>query len=294
LDTQRPPAGPHEGREEASPHHGHGRRRRFRRTFWILVALALVVRVVFVLVTPDYVPIHDDHDYERIARSVAHGHGYPDDPVRLVGGQVRVLAGTYRPPGWPYALGGIFAVFGHDVTAARFVLAVLGAGVVALLGLVALQLFGRRVALWVTGLGVVYAPLVLVGSSLISETLFLLFALSALAAALAARRAPEKWRWALLAGLCAGAAALTRINGFLLLPALALLAWTGRPRFAPRALARPGLVVLVAVLAVAPWTIRNAIEAHAFIPVSTESGETLAGTYNGVSKANKIDPPHGD
>jgi len=34
---------------------------------------------------------------------------------------------------------------------------------------------------------------------------------------------------------------------------------------------------------VAPWTIRNAVVMHALIPVSDETGGTLAGTYNPVS-----------
>src|SRR5204862_472046 len=36
-------------------------------------------------------------------------------------------------------------------------------------------------------------------------------------------------------------------------------------------------------LVVAPWAVRNAIELHAFVPVSTETGNTLAGTYNDAS-----------
>ena len=37
---------------------------------------------------------------------------------------------------------------------------------------------------------------------------------------------------------------------------------------------------------IAPWTIRNAVEMHHFIPVSDESGITLVGTYNPDSAAN--------
>jgi hypothetical protein len=50
-------------------------------------------------------------------------------------------------------------------------------------------------------------------------------------------------------------------------------------------------IVLVLILLVAtavtilPWTIRNAVELHHFIPVSDETGITLRGTYNPVSAA---------
>ena len=55
-------------------------------------------------------------------------------------------------------------------------------------------------------------------------------------------------------------------------------------------------MVLVAGLAVvAPWTVRNAVRLHAFVPVSTETGNTLAGTYNAVSMhhgARWMEPRH--
>ena len=33
-------------------------------------------------------------------------------------------------------------------------------------------------------------------------------------------------------------------------------------------------------MTVAPWTIRNAYELHAFVPTTTQLGWALAGTYN--------------
>ncbi|GAC1527639.1 MAG: hypothetical protein NVS2B6_15440 [Thermoleophilaceae bacterium] len=53
-----------------------------------------------------------------------------------------------------------------------------------------------------------------------------------------------------------------------------------------RALAAPAALLTAAVLTVAPWTIRNAVVLHAFVPVSTEIGYTLAGTYNLASRAD--------
>jgi hypothetical protein len=45
-------------------------------------------------------------------------------------------------------------------------------------------------------------------------------------------------------------------------------------------------VVAAAVLVIAPWTIRNATELHSFVPISDETGITLAGTYNPASAAD--------
>ena len=56
----------------------------------------------------------------------------------------------------------------------------------ALIGLLALQLWGRREALVAMALGAVYVPLILVGQSVMSEPLFVLCMLGAIAAALRA------------------------------------------------------------------------------------------------------------
>ena len=75
----------------------------------------------------------------------------------------------------------------------------------------------------------------------------------------------------------------------LLLP-LGLAVWTGRPRFSPRALAVPAVLVVLALLTVSPWTIRNAVVFDRFIPVSTQLGSALAGTYNEQARADKENP----
>lgn len=61
--------------------------------------------------------------------------------------------------------------------------------------------------------------------------------------------------------------------------------WT---RIQPARLATGGAVVLLlatTALTIAPWTIRNAVQMHHFIPVSDEAGITLVGTYNPDSAA---------
>jgi hypothetical protein len=46
-------------------------------------------------------------------------------------------------------------------------------------------------------------------------------------------------------------------------------------------------VIVASVLTIAPWTVRNWFVFHSFIPVSTEIGYTLAGTYNQASRADR-------
>ena len=136
----------------------------------------------------------------------------------------------------------------------------------------------------------VYIPLILVGGAVMSEPLFAALLLGALAAALQHRRSTHRWRWVLLAGFLGGLTILTRANALVLLLPLGLAVWTVRPRFSPRALAAPAVLVVLALVTVSPWTIRNAIVFDRFIPVSTQLGSALAGTYNDQARLDKENP----
>ena len=139
----------------------------------------------------------------------------------------------------------------------------------------------------------VYIPLILVGGAVMSEPLFAALLLGALAAAIQHRRSTHRWRWVLLAGLLGGLTILTRANALVLLLPLGLAVWTVRPRFSPRALAAPAVLVVLALLTVSPWTIRNAIVFDRFIPVSTQLGSALAGTYNDQARPTRRTPRRG-
>ena len=232
-----------------------------------LFAVALVVRLAAIAATPHYVPRHDDRDYDRLAWAMATGDGYP--PVRIRGHEYAV---AYRPPLWPAVLGAGYAITGHRLLAGRVETALLGAFGVLALAWVAGELLGPRAAWWAGAIGAVYLPLVLMASVLESETLFVLVELLALGFALRG--------WAVAAGAAVGLAALARVDGLVLLAGVLPLI----------GLRRSPYVLLACALAIAPWTVRNAIQLHAFVPVSTESGATLAGTYNAASMHDRFAP----
>jgi 4-amino-4-deoxy-L-arabinose transferase-like glycosyltransferase len=155
--------------------------------------------------------------------------------------------------------------------------AVLGAVAVVLVALLAGRLFGRAAEI-ATGVLGALSPLALaVDATLESEALFTALVAGGACLALAARRT-ERVAPLVGVGALAGLAALTRTNGLIVLPALALLTLP-----AGRSLWRGAIPLLVAALVIAPWTLRNAEAVHAFVPVSTETGNTLAGIYNPVS-----------
>ena len=261
---------------------------RVPRAALLLLAVALTLRVGFVAATPDYTPLHDDRGYDRLACALVAGEGYTRSgpPATREGCGRSPEPGrptAFRPPSYPMFLAAVYTVtepLGIDRwTAARLAQALLGTIVVGLLGLIAYQLWGRRAAIAALGIGAVFAPAIVIGGSLLSETLFVALMLAAIAALLASRAAGGDRRWLVAAGVAAGLAVLTRSNAPVLLVPLAIGAASGAGAARAR-IARVAVVLGVAALVVAPWTVRNALAFDEFIPVSTVSGSSLAGTYS--------------
>jgi 4-amino-4-deoxy-L-arabinose transferase-like glycosyltransferase len=252
----------------------------FRLTLVLLLLLALACRCVVVGTTPDFDPstAADPADYQRHALSISRGDGYPES---LVAGGGPTAS---RPPLYTYWLGGVFKLSGERVSTARYAQAVIGTLTVALLGLLAWQIWGRRVALIAVALAAVFPPLIVVGASLLTEPLYLPLELAALAAVIQHRRSRHRYRWVVAGGVLAGLMILTRETGAVLLVAFAAGVWTGTPRLSRRALAPPVLLLVVAALTVLPWTLRNAIVMDSFIPVSTTGSFALSGIYNDAAR----------
>jgi 4-amino-4-deoxy-L-arabinose transferase-like glycosyltransferase len=251
----------------------------------LLLALALVVRLGVVAATSDYKLRSDPADYDRHGRSIAAGNGYPESETAPAGGPT-----AYWPPVYPYFVGVVYAIAGDKPNTVRVAQALVGAVTVALVGLLGWRLWGGRAGMCAMALAAVFPPLVVIDTALTPEALFLPLMLGAVAAALRCGRSGAPLRWAAAAGALGGLAILTRANGALLLVPLALAVWGGPPRRSLRAALPMVLLLATAAVTVAPWTVRNAVETNAFVPVSTQDGYTLAGTYNARSDADETYP----
>jgi 4-amino-4-deoxy-L-arabinose transferase-like glycosyltransferase len=240
-----------------------------------IVLVALLVRVVVVVADTPYRPANDSLDYDRYARSIAAGDGYPESGTLLYGGPTAL-----RPPGYPVLLGAVYAASGDSVTVGRVVGAVLGALAVLLIYLVARTVWGRRTALFAAALAAVFPPLVLLSKELLSESLFIVLELAAILAVFKFRGSGGLLRWALAAGALCGLASLTRNVGLALVLPIALGLWSGAARLRAASLAAPAAMLATVLLVLAPWAIRNEVEFGRFTPISSGTGFTLAGTYN--------------
>jgi len=261
----------------------------------VILGAALMVRVVWLVATRHLVLVNDPADYQRLAVSIAAGHGFGPTVVAPGGGPT-----AFRPPLWPLFLAGIYWLVGVHVMVARAVEVVLGTVTVGLIGALAGQLWSRGPARVAMGLAAVYPPLLLAGGSLLSESLSLPLELGTLAAALAVRRSPRPARWILGCGVGCGLDILCRPDSFILLVPVCLLVAVGwRPSGSSAGgrwsgirarLVAPAAVVVLAGLTVTPWLIRDAVVMHRFIPVTTQGGLVASGTYNDTSAHDPLHP----
>lgn len=272
--------------EDRSPHAGPPGRSR-RRWFVVLVlAVALAVRLGALAADRSYAPQNDALHFDMIATSLAGGQGYGDAVLLDTHGP-----SAYRAPLYPAVLATVYRAFGpHSWTAGRVANAVIGTVLVALIGLVAAQLWGERAAAAALVLAALHPALVLFGSGLQLEPLLATTILGAIALALAHRARPTGLVLPALAGLVAGLAGLTRETGLLLVPLLGILVWSSTPARGRRRLVPAAALVAAAAAVVLPWTVRNLVQLDAVVPVTTSGGYTLAGTYNATAMADSANP----
>jgi 4-amino-4-deoxy-L-arabinose transferase-like glycosyltransferase len=238
-----------------------------------------------------YAPVNDAGTYLGLASQIAHTGDYPTSSKPGIGSSGTRGPSALFPPGFPYFLAGVGLLTGHTtapgpmVEPARLSQAVLGTVTVGLIGLVALEAFGGAVGMAALVLAAISPVLIETSSVLLAENLLIAFELAAVYCGLRIRRAARPYRWVLLAGVFTGLAVLTHQNGLVLVPPLAVTAWS---TFAARtsrirALIAPAVMALTVAVTVSPWTVRNALDLHRFIPISDQAGETLFGTYNPTS-----------
>ncbi|OQW95750.1 MAG: hypothetical protein BWK77_06925 [Verrucomicrobia bacterium A1] len=200
-------------------------------------------------------PIVDAQTYDQQARDFAAGKAAPRVPF-------------WQPPLYPYALGLVYAATSDSIFAAKLVQSMLGVATCLLTVLVARRLFSGGVAVAAGLITALYGPLVFYNAQLLPAGLAALLILAAFLLFLRALDAPTPGRW-LRCGVVAGLAALTVANAIVLVLLAAVWVVFRGPRRGSV------LLLLGAVIAVAPVTIRNYLVAGEFVPISTNAGINL-------------------
>ena len=248
---------------------------------WVsgLTLLGFALRLAWVLYT-DTIPLGGDpHWYYVVGINIAQGAGFVASRNELWEIPGPGAPTAFWPPGYPFALGALFKVFGVGISTAQMLNAVLGALTIPFVFALGRRIFDVRAGLVAAGLFAIF-PNVIAGTPLLfPEPLFgLMFVVALWLLVTYSPAESNGWRVAAIFGLLTGMAALTRGQGALLLPVAALY-WLAIAGWR-QAVVSTAIAAIAAVAIISPWTIRNAVELHAFIPISTNSGAALRVGHN--------------
>ena len=229
----------------------------------------LVPRALLILL--NITPTSDADFYYTRAVSLADDLGYLTNKGQPT---------AYWPPGWSIALSVAFRAFGSSVA----VVGLFNLACAALSGWLVLdlgrRLFGSELAAR-TGLlllalypnNAAYVPLALTEvfyTTLLLGACWLLIGRSG--------SSGPGWLRLAAAGVVMGAATLVKAQTLIVVPLVLGIGVLQAPRFwqaIPGAALRATLVIAVAALVIAPWTLRNHRELGAWVAVSTNGGITL-------------------
>ncbi len=234
---------------------------------WAVVLVALAVRLHLAWQTNHRLPngparlIHgDEPSYNSHALNLLH-HG--------------TFGGIDRVPLYPAWLALIHWISGENYNAVPYVQAFVGAATVLLLFILTRRYFGTRPALVASGLASVSFVLTRQTPTFLSEALFTPALLTVVLALGWAIHQPSTRRF-VLAGIAVGLTDLIRPT-LLFFPFFVLLALPlvlGVRRGARMAM----VYAAAAFVTIAPWTVRNYVRVHAFVPLATSNAALWLGS----------------
>ena len=224
---------------------------------------------------PQMFPLAEDElAYDELARSIVKGDGY-----------VLQRGWVITQPGQPTAYGGalyplfvaiVYGVTGNLFPAVVAVQILLSVWAVAGLARIGATVGGNRTAVATAWLAAVHPGLAMAPSLLMTEALSIPIVVGVVVTAL--RWLSSKTRtWAVATGLFVGTAFLVRsplgLMGATVATVVVLL--LARRQGAARALQQISIAAVSAAVVMAPWTARNWVQYHRFLPLDTKSGVNL-------------------
>ncbi|HTU33383.1 MAG TPA: glycosyltransferase family 39 protein [Candidatus Acidoferrum sp.] len=231
----------------------------------VLVALGVVVRIWFVAAPkPNQLTFHsggsDAPAYNLLAQNLLdhRGFSYAGEPSAL------------RAPGYPLLIAAIMSQSRtHYIVYIRWLQFLLGLATVGVCAAAARRLFDKRAAIAVCILGLFMPTLIFTTAQLLTECLAAFFT-AAFLFYLIMQMEKADLRSAAGLGITAGIESLIRFNA----AALPLFAGCAvlQTRRRRSAILRAGIVLLVPLLIVVPWLVRNELAFHGRVLFSTQSG----------------------
>ena len=194
---------------------------------------------------------------------------------------------SFYPPGYPVFVAAVVWAVWHtpipdtaEVRTVGYVQVLVGVLTILLAFAIGRRVFDARVGIVAAAMVALYPNLVTTTATLQLETVFVALTLATVLVLLpVATREDTRAGRLVASGMMLGAVALVRPTIALLLVAvLATRLLMKRPW--RETLAAVAVLAIAMVAVMLPWTIRNAVALHAFVPISTGVGPTLCASRN--------------
>jgi 4-amino-4-deoxy-L-arabinose transferase-like glycosyltransferase len=222
--------------------------------------------------------LNDSLYYSAQARQLVHGQWFREIFVDQPGAE--------HGPLTSFLLASVSWV-DHPVPWQRLITVLFGVGTIAVVGLLGRRVGGARVGVIAALIAAAYPNLWMNDGLVMSESLSMLLVASLLLVVHRALTTPG-WRVAVIAGVLAGLAALSRSELALLIPGVAAMLWfVGRPDDSRRSstvgwrqrLVRPAVLIGTAAVVMLPWVAFNLARFERPVTLTTNDGTTLLGSY---------------
>jgi len=244
-----------------------------RRTIVIAVVVGFLLRLWWVTYTARTpLGLHDPYFYLDYARRMAQGGGY-----RLRNGEPT----AYYPIGYPAILAAWFKVMQltplreHWITNAMSLNLIFSTTTIAMVGALGRRLAGAWVGAVSAVIVALFPSLIYHSGTILTETTFnFVFVLALLVLCWRPWSASiPTWPRLVVFALLFGLSIEIRPIALLVIPMLLIAFWRVAGR--RRALERFAIVIVTLIAVMIPWTVRNAVVMHAFLPIGTTTGDNL-------------------
>ena len=236
------------------------------------VSLVFVCSAVPSIWSGNALRYEDETEYQEVAQSLVHNQGFVTSSGRMT---------VLRPPGYPMILAAVYEIVDTPL-AAKILNCVLLAAASYLLILVSRRLFPSDLAIS-PYLVLFYPPFLYAATTLYPQTVGGLLLLAAILVI-----SGDRYRWVdfVWAGIIYGFLCLAIPSFLYITPILLAFLVFRRGRPTTNSFISAATLAIFVMLTIAPWTIRNAIDFHAFVPISANGGRNLAIGNSAVTKPN--------
>ena len=230
-----------------------------KRTLFSVLLIALILRAVWAVAVP-VVPLSDSYAYDVFARNLASGVGYAWGPGQLT---------AHWPVGTSFIYSLLYRVFGFTYVPIVLLNICISLGTIWITMTLAGRWFSNRVAIYAGLLLALWPAQIEFVTVLGSELVFNALLMAWLLVWDSMRSKP--WAAGGILGLLAAATCYVRPTG-LLIPIVLFALDVFRDRKLFDAAVKAALTLLIAVLLIAPWSIRNTRLLGSFVQISTNGG----------------------